>query len=90
MKKLLIAIFIILTLFFLASAIYYWVTPAGSLPHHLPGYEAGSTHKHLKHGLAALILAVAFGIAAWFASGSKDKSSQSKPHQPKDSTPQTE
>ena len=68
MKKTLMIIFAVLALVFLALAIFYWVTPAGKLPHHLPGYIAGSTKIHLKHGLAAFILAVAFGILAWFSS----------------------
>jgi len=68
MKKGLMIVFLVLALLFLAGAIYYWVTPAGSLPHHFPGYEAGSTHVHLKHGLASFILAIGFGILAWFSS----------------------
>ena len=40
-----------------ALAIYYWVTPAGSLPSFFPGHLAGSAHKHIKHGLAAGIVA---------------------------------
>lgn len=68
MKKIFMILFVVLAVLFLAAAIYYWVTPAGSLPHHFPGYLAGSTKVHLKHGLAAFILAVAFGILAWFSS----------------------
>ena len=74
MKKMMVPILIIAGLIFLALAIYYWVTPAGSLPHGFPGYEAGSAHKHLKHGLAALILAVGAGVWAWFSSGKKPTS----------------
>lgn len=68
MKKVLMIIFVILALASLALAIYYFVTPAGQLPHHLPGYIAGSTKKHTKHGLAALIVAIGFGLLAWFSS----------------------
>jgi len=71
MKKTAIYLLVILGLVFLVLAIYYWVTPAGSLPHFFPGYSAGSRHKHLKHGLAALVLALAAWVLAWFWSGSK-------------------
>jgi hypothetical protein len=68
MKKALMILSLILALVFLGLAIFYWVTPAGKLPHSFPGYINGSTKIHLKHGLAAIIVAVAFGILAWFSS----------------------
>jgi ammonia channel protein AmtB len=68
MKKSLMVLFIVLGVVFLALAVFYWVTPAGKLPHHFPGYIAGATKVHLKHGLAALIVAIAFGLLAWFSS----------------------
>jgi hypothetical protein len=68
MKKILMILFAILAVVFLAVAIYYFVTPAGSLPHHVPGYIAGSKKIHTKHGLASLVLAIGFGILAWFLS----------------------
>ena len=71
MKKGLVSILIILALVFVALAVYYWLTPAGSLAHFLPGYQAGSDHKHLKHGFAALIVAIGCGIIAWFMTGKK-------------------
>ena len=49
----------------------YWTHAAGSLPSFLPGYEAGSTHMHFKHGLGALILALGLFAFAWFQSGRK-------------------
>jgi hypothetical protein len=58
----------ILGILFLCLSGYYWITPAGSLPHLLPGFEAGSDHVHFKHGLAALILAFGFFAFAWFKS----------------------
>lgn len=78
MKKQWTVILVILAVLFLALAIYYWVTPAGSLPHFFPGYERLVHRAHFKHGLAALILAVLFGIGAWFESGKKSTSVQSK------------
>ena len=75
MKKTGTYLLIILGFVFLALAIYYWVTPAGSLPHFLPGYIAGSSTKHLKHGLAALVLAFCSWVLAWFWSGKKPATS---------------
>jgi hypothetical protein len=57
---------IILGLAFAALAIVYWVVPAGSLPSFVPGFEAGSAHIHLKHGIAsALVAVVLFGLG-WY------------------------
>ena len=47
------AVAIILGLALAAVAVAYWVVPAGSLPGFFPGFEAGSDHVHMKHGLAA-------------------------------------
>ena len=44
---------IVLGLAFAVIAIVYWLVPAGSLPSVFPGFEAGSPHVHVKHGLAA-------------------------------------
>jgi hypothetical protein len=71
MKKPLVTLFVVVGVIFIALAVYYWVTPAGSLLHFLPGYQGGSVHKHLKHGLAALILGLGCGVIAWFVSGKK-------------------
>lgn len=71
MKKALLTLFILLAILFLALGIYYFVTPAGKLPHYLPGHIAGSVHKHGKHALAAAIVALGFGVLAWFYSAKK-------------------
>ena len=68
MKKSYTPWLIVLGILFVALAIYYWATAAGSLPHWLPGYEAGSSHHHLKHGLAAALLGVGCFVWAWFNS----------------------
>ena len=81
MKK---TIFSVLAVIFLAIAVYYWVTKAGSLPHWLPGYQAGSTHVHFKHGIAAFILAVGSGLLVWFSGGSKKDGSTSTKSTPTD------
>jgi hypothetical protein len=58
---------IILGLAFAAVAIVYWTMPAGSLPGFLPGFEAGSTLVHVKHGIAAAAAAVLCLAFGWYA-----------------------
>ena len=61
------AVAVILGLAFAVVAIVYWTMPAGSLPGFLPGFEAGSTLVHVKHGIAAAAAAVlCFGFG-WYA-----------------------
>lgn len=62
---------IILGVGLLVLTAVYWLEPAGSLPAYLPGFEAGSTRVHFKHGLGTLILALALFAFAWFQSGPK-------------------
>ena len=57
---------ILLGVICLAAAVMYFMMPAGSLPAFIPGYEAGGTRIHVKHGIAAAVVGVVlFGIA-WF------------------------
>jgi hypothetical protein len=53
----------------LAVAILYFVDPAKSLPSFFPGHQAGSNHHHVKHGIAALVVALAAFVFAWFQTG---------------------
>jgi len=80
MKKALTSLLIVAGLLFVGLGIYYWMKTAGDLPHWLPGHEAGSTHHHLKHGIAAIVIGLGCFIWAWFNSGSKPevKSGQNK------------
>jgi hypothetical protein len=57
---------------FIALAVIYWLTPAGSLPAFFPGFEAGSSHVHFKHALGSLILALSLFAFAWFQSARGD------------------
>ena len=57
----------VLGIIFLILAIVYFVIPAGSLPGFLPGFEAGSDHVHLKHGVASLVVAVVLFVISWYA-----------------------
>lgn len=78
MNKILLWFAVLLGLAFVALAFFYWVTPAGALPTFLPGYIAGSSHVHFKHGLAALILGLGVFTFAWFASGPTKKISSER------------
>jgi hypothetical protein len=73
MTWLLIALGVVL----IALAVYYFVTPAGSLPSFVPGHQAGSSHHHTKHGLAVATLAIVAFIGAWFSTGPSQKRTSS-------------
>ena len=47
----------------LVVAADYFVVPADQLPGFFPGHEAGVTHVHAKHGIAAAVAGVALLIA---------------------------
>ena len=55
----------------LVVAVIYWVDPAKSLPSFFPGHAAGSSHHHIKHGIAAFVVALAAFAFAWFQTGPK-------------------
>jgi hypothetical protein len=54
-------------------AVVYFVEPAKSLPSFFPGHQAGSSHHHAKHGIAALALGLAALAFAWFQTGPKSR-----------------
>ena len=60
---------VVLGVLLLVLAIVYWVDSASALPSFLPGHQAGSAHHHIKHGIAAAILALGAFAFAWFQSG---------------------
>jgi hypothetical protein len=68
-KRNLILPAVALGLAFMVLAVIYWAEPAGSLPSLLPGHEAGSGHHHIKHGIAAFVVALGCFVYAWFQSG---------------------
>ena len=53
----------------LVIAAVYFLVPADQLPGFFPGHEAGSSHHHMKHGIAAIVVALACFVFAWFQSG---------------------
>ena len=69
--RILTIVLVVLGVAFIAVAVYYWVTPAGSLPSFVPGHIAGSAHIHVKHGVAALIAGILCVMGAWMLSGRK-------------------
>jgi len=60
---------VLLGILFVVVAIVYFVEPASSLPSFFPGHDASSSHHHTKHGIAALVVAAACFVFAWFQSG---------------------
>jgi drug/metabolite transporter (DMT)-like permease len=49
----------------------YFAEPAKSLPSFFPGYDATGVYHHNKHGIAALLVALACFAFVWFQSGPK-------------------
>ena len=66
---------VILGVIFLVIAAIYFIDDASSLPSFFPGHEAGSTHVHFKHGLAAAVLGIGCFVFAWFQSGEEKPTS---------------
>jgi hypothetical protein len=60
---------ILIGLALLALAVLYFVDSASALPSFIPGHEAGSSHHHVKHGIAAGLLGIGALIFAWFQTG---------------------
>lgn len=71
MKKLQTFVGVLVGIVFAVLAVYYWMTPAGSLPNWMPGFIADGTAVHIKHGVAALVVALAGFAYAWFGSAKK-------------------
>jgi hypothetical protein len=60
---------VVLGVVLLVVAGVYWVDSANALPSFFPGHEAGSSHHHVKHGIAAFIVALGCFVFAWFQTG---------------------
>lgn len=60
----------------LVVAVVYIVSTADALPSFLPGHEAGSSHHHVKHGIAALVLGLGAFVLAWFQTEAKPRGSR--------------
>jgi Na+/H+ antiporter NhaD/arsenite permease-like protein len=63
-------------------AVIYFIEPEHSLPSFFPGHasatSAEANHHHTKHGIAALIVALACFAFAWFQTGPKAGSAGSE------------
>jgi hypothetical protein len=71
-RKSLIAPAVLAGVVFLAIAVVYFVDTAHALPSFFPGHESAATsHHHVKHGIAALVVALGCFTFAWFQSGPK-------------------
>jgi hypothetical protein len=68
-RRLLAVLAIVAGIVLIAIAVVYWAEPASSLPSFFPGHQAGSSHHHTKHGLAAFLVGLACLVFAWFNTG---------------------
>jgi NADH:ubiquinone oxidoreductase subunit 5 (subunit L)/multisubunit Na+/H+ antiporter MnhA subunit len=73
---------VILGIALLVVAVIYFVEPEHSLPGFFPGHasstSAEANHHHTKHGIAALVVALAVFAFAWFQTGPKTRSAGSQ------------
>jgi hypothetical protein len=67
--RLIVALAVIAGIALIVIAAVYWAEPAKSLPGFFPGHQAGSSHHHVKHGIAAFIVGLACLAFAWFQTG---------------------
>jgi hypothetical protein len=68
-RRLLTLLAILVGLALIVLAIVYWAEPASSLPSWIPGHQTGSSHHHVKHGIASFLVGVACLVYAWFQTG---------------------
>jgi hypothetical protein len=72
-NRALIAPAVLLGIVFVVIAVVYFVSTAHGLPSFFPGHVGASSseapHHHTKHGIAALVVAFACFVFAWFQSG---------------------
>jgi uncharacterized membrane protein HdeD (DUF308 family) len=69
--RLLVWLAVLVGLILVVVGIVYFAEPAKSLPGFFPGHDAGSTHHHVKHGIAAVLVGLACFVFAWFRTGPK-------------------
>jgi hypothetical protein len=79
-RNLLVPAAILAGIVLIVIAVVYWVDSASALPSFFPGHEAGSSHHHVKHGIAALVVGLGCLVFAWFATGPATRSTH--PHRP--------
>jgi len=73
---------VLLGVVLIVVAVIYFIEPAHSLPSFFPGHvsatNAEANHHHTKHGIAALVLALACFAFAWFQTGPKTRPAESQ------------
>jgi uncharacterized membrane protein HdeD (DUF308 family) len=72
--RLLVWLALVVGVVLVVVGIVYFAEPAKSLPGFFPGHAAGSTHHHVKHGIAAVLVGLACFVFAWFRTGPKRQS----------------
>jgi hypothetical protein len=65
-------VLVIVAILLVCGGVYYLATPAKNLASFVPGHETGSTHHHIKHGIAMFGLAVLALIGAWFTTAPRE------------------
>ena len=65
------ALLVVLGIALIVIGVVYLTQTANQLPSFFPGHQAGSSHHHAKHGVAALILGVLAFLGAWMSAGKK-------------------
>jgi drug/metabolite transporter (DMT)-like permease len=79
LRKLVVPAVIVGVLLIVVAGIYF-VTPEHSLPSFFPGHASPASpeadHHHSKHGIAALIVALACFAFAWFQTGPKSRTAR--------------
>jgi NADH:ubiquinone oxidoreductase subunit 5 (subunit L)/multisubunit Na+/H+ antiporter MnhA subunit len=79
LRKLIVPV-VLLGILLVVVAIIYFAEPAHSLPSFFPGHVSSTsseaTHHHTKHGIAALVVALACFVFAWFQTGPKVRSAE--------------
>jgi hypothetical protein len=68
-RRLLVWLAIVVGVALIVIAVVYWAEPARSLPSFFPGHKAGSSHHHVKHGIASFLVGLACLVFAWFNTG---------------------
>lgn len=71
-RNLLMAGASILGILFVILGVVYAITPAGSLPHFIPGYSMGLLKHHYTHAVGSIIVGCGLFAFAWFQSGKKE------------------
>jgi len=73
---------VLLGVLFVVVAVIYFVAPEHSLPSFFPGHtsagSADANHHHTKHGIAALVVALALFAFAWFQTGPRAGSARTQ------------